>query len=484
MRPHLLPGDKVNHLTNHPRRSQKDRHDVLNDQRWIREYFQRFLADEFEAKGLNYATTHYLNGGLADPVKKILGEQILSHTFKENDLNFLLEHFEATQVRSRLPDEEDQDWLHQPTNLNRQAKLRVAERAAQEKAQETEEREELRRQLFNMFFKMKEIVQNLNDSDPNDPEPAKKREEAQLRIVEALRRYLLPKPRKGAPKDEPSQAKAKVKAVRDYMGLRSDELKEVIYEDVFFEENMTKNKNDVVMKKLTERLEPHNYEKLKQIGGQKAKQFMRLIMTRQLMMKEERDRVVLKRLQQKKLEEKEEEELMRIMNNYQKKEDKKFHKVHPAHQVAVVPKLPAGNSGLTGRELSALLNQTVSSFNEGSLTLREGRKAGTTVLSSALTLDAYSRQPTKPVQRTEKLTRFDGDKKFAVQPTALKVAEQPSEESRGAVQRAGNRSSGKKPRFKKRSVTDTRNELLREHEENLRRAKAVLVFGGKEAVAM
>ena len=327
MRPHLLLGDKVNHLTNHPRQLQNLRHDVVNDQRWIREYFERFLSDEFEAKGLNYATTHYMNGGNADPVKKIVDRQVLSHTFKENDLNFLLEHFESLQLRSRVPDEEDQEWLHEPGQLNMQARRRVARRAAQDKAQEEEEREELRRQLFNMFFKMKEVVQNLNDSDPDDPEPARKREEAHLKIVEALRKYLLPKPRRGGPKDEPAQSKAKTKAVRDYLSIRSDELKEVIYEDVFFEENMNKNKNDSVMRKLTERLEPANYEKLKRIGGQQAKQFMRVIMTRQLMMKEERDRVILKRLQQKQLEEKEEEELRRIMNNYQKKEDKKFRKV-------------------------------------------------------------------------------------------------------------------------------------------------------------
>lgn len=150
----------------------------------------------------------------------------------------------------------------------------------------------------------------------------------------------------------------------------------------------------------------------------------------------------------------------------------------------MVPALPTGNSGLAGKELSALLNQTMNSFNEASLTMREGKRGGTTVASNALTLDNYSRQAPKPPQRVEKIVRFDGEKKFTSQATALVVAEPPSEESRAQLQQAGKQKAGGKGRFKKRSVADNRNDLLREHEENLRRAKAILAFGGKEAVAM
>lgn len=324
MRVHLTRTDKVNHLTNHPKPLVTAEHDVVNDQRMIREYLERFIADELESKGLNYTSCHYMNGSKADPVVRLLQENILSSTYKEGDKNFLIDFFDRDQIRSHV--EEAEYYGDEHMQLNKAAKERVAKkRKIQQKLQENE-REELKRQLYNMYFKMKELVKNLNDTHPTDPSDFS--DEKKLEIVDAMRKHLIPRhTRKGAPKDEPGNSKQKCKSVREYLMVRSDEMKEVIYEDIFFEENLNKNQNDEIMKQLTEKLEPENYEKFKKIGGNKTKEFMRLLMTRQLMMKEERDRVILRRLQQKKLEEKEEEELRRIMNNYQKKEDKKMKKV-------------------------------------------------------------------------------------------------------------------------------------------------------------
>jgi hypothetical protein len=324
IRVHLTSTDKVNHLTNHPKPLLTQEHDVVNDQRMIREYLERFIADELESKGLNYTSSHYMNGSKEDPVQRIVAENILSWTFKEGDKNFLIDFFERDQIRSKVDEKEYfGDELRQ---LNKTAKERVEKRKKLQVKLEEEEREDLKRHLYNMYFKMKEIVKNLNDTNPTDPSEFS--DEKKLEIVDALRKHLIPRhTKKGAPKDEPGTSKNKCKSVREYMMVRSDELKDVIYEDIFFEENLNKNQNDEIMKQLTEKLEPANYEKFKKIGGNKTKEFMRLLMTRQLMMKESRDRVILRRLQQKKLEEKEEEELRRIMNNYQKKEDKKMKKV-------------------------------------------------------------------------------------------------------------------------------------------------------------
>lgn len=324
VRVHLAATDKVNHLTNHPTPLRTELHTVSNDQRLVHEYLARFLADELEAKGLNYSTSHYLNATNEDPVKKVTAENILAHTFKEGNDNFLVDYFKKDQIRSKVDQKETFD--EETRELNRAAKERVAIRKKQQAEMDKNEREELKRQLFNMYFKMKEIVKNLNDDNPVDPSEFS--EEKKLEIVDALRKHLLPRPtRKREIKEEPGNSKQKCKSVREYMMVRSDELKEIIYEDIFFEENLNKNQNDEIMKQLASKLEPENYENFKKIGGSKTKDFMRLLITRQLMMKEERDRVIMKRLQQKKLEEKEEEELRRILNNYQKKEDKKMKKV-------------------------------------------------------------------------------------------------------------------------------------------------------------
>ena len=255
---------------------------------------------------------------------KLASENILSHTFKEGQTNFLIDFFKSDQIRSKV--DHGEYYGDESEHLNRAAKERVAVRRKIQAELDKNEREELKRQLYNMYFKMKEVVKNLNDDHPTDPSEFS--EEKKLEIVDALRKHLLPRPtRKNLPKDEPGNSKNKCKSVREYMMVRSDELKEIIYEDIFFEENLNKNQNDEIMKQLASKLEPENYEKFKKIGGNRTKDFMRLLITRQLMMKEERDRVIMKRLQQKKLEEKEEEELRRILNNYQKKEDKKLKKV-------------------------------------------------------------------------------------------------------------------------------------------------------------
>lgn len=324
MRVHLNSTDKVNHLTNHPLHLQTNRHHVVNDQGAIHEYLERFLADELEAKGLNFATTHYLNASGDDPVQRLAAERLLAHSFREGTSNFLIDHFCSEQTRSKVDPRER--FADDDRELNRMAKERVAVRRQQQADLDKIEREELKRQLYNMYFKMKEVVKNLNDDNPTDPFEFS--EEKKLEIVDAMRKHLLPRPtRKKEAKDEPSAARLKCKSVREYMMVRSDELKEVIYEDIFFEENVNKNQNDDIMKQLAAKLEPENYEQFKKIGGKKTKEFMRLLITRQLMMKEERDRVIMKRLLQKKLEEKEEEELRRILNNYQRKEDKKLKKV-------------------------------------------------------------------------------------------------------------------------------------------------------------
>ena len=320
----LLSSDKINHQSNHPFYLQTSNHDTINDKRVIIDNLQRYLSDECESKGLNYATSHYMNENI-NSMQNIIDNNVLSHTFKEGQSNFLLQYFEDDQIRNMLTEEIVQEWLIEELDLNKHAKDRVAARQRENKIKEDDEREELKRHLYNMFFRMKELVQKLNDSDHSNQPPMT--DEKRIDIIESLRKYLIPRTRKGISKDDPSTSKLKVKTVREYLMIRSDELKEIIYEDVFFEENMNKNKNDEIMKKLTQKLEPENYEKLKSKGGEKTNQFMRLIMTRALMMKEERDRVILKRLQEKKLEEKEEEELRRIMNNYQKKEDKKYKKV-------------------------------------------------------------------------------------------------------------------------------------------------------------
>jgi hypothetical protein len=332
MRVHLATTDKVNHMTNHPKPLKTLEHDVMNDQRLIRQCLDRYLADELEAKGLNYTTSHYLNGTTADPVQRLAQENIVSHTFKEGDMNYLIDFFAEDQIRSRVDHAAEEgkyidDGLK---GLHLASKERVEKRRKIQEELDKNEREDLKRQLFQMYFRMKEIVKNLNDSNTEDPSNFS--EEKKIEIVEALRKYLTSTTatatKRSNIKEDPSQARLKVKSVRDYMMLRSDELKDVIYEEVFFEENYKKNENDEIMKKLISKLEPENYEKFKQIGGSKTKEFMRLLITRQLMMKEERDRVIMKRLMQKKLQEKEEEELRRILNNYQKKEDKSRKRVN------------------------------------------------------------------------------------------------------------------------------------------------------------
>ena len=326
MRVHLSKTDKVNHLTNHPKPLQVEP-EVVNDQRLIRQCLERYLAEELEAKGLNYTTSHYLNATNDDPVQRLVEEHILEHTFKEGDQNYLIDFFRNDQIRSRPVDVEYvDDGL---SGLHLASKERVERRRKLQDELDKNEREDLRRQLFNMYFKMKEIVKNLNDSSPEDP--ANFSDEKKIEIVEGLRKYLLPKNKKQALKEDPSQARLKSKSVRDYLMVRSDELKDIIYEEVFFEENYKKNEKDEIMQKLTAKLEPENYEKFKAIGGAKTKEFMRLLITRQLMMKEERDRVIMKRLMDKKLQEKEEEQLRRIMHNYQKKEDKSRKRVDSYH---------------------------------------------------------------------------------------------------------------------------------------------------------
>jgi hypothetical protein len=322
-RVHITQTDKINHLTTHPKYLQKEASQIENDQTTLRNYVQRFLEDELSDKGLNYATSHYLNGSERDPIGYLESKKVLSHTFTEGNLNFLIDYFEKDQIRSRVevdyPDcvreIKDEDLL-----LNRFAKKRVNQKRAVQKALAADEREELRKQLYNMFFRMKEVVRNLNDENPQEGERIS--EEQRLQKEEGIKKFLLPRRQKPG-KEDPNTAKSRNKAFREYFQVKSDELKDVIYEDIFFEENMNKNQNDEIMKKLTERLGEKSYEDYKRIGGDKTKQFLRLLMVRELMMKEERDQVIAKRLEEQKRIEEEEEEVKRILKNYQIEDDKK-----------------------------------------------------------------------------------------------------------------------------------------------------------------
>jgi hypothetical protein len=185
----------------------------------------------------------------------------------------------------------DEDLL-----LNRFAKKRVNQKqSGSEGPWLRDEREELRKQLYNMFFRMKEVVRNLNDENPHEAERILPRNKAAGR-KRPSRSSCFPGGRSQAKRTR-IPPKARNKAFREYFQVKSDELKDVIYEDIFFEENMNKNQNDEIMKKLTERLSEKSYEDYKRIGGDKTKQFLRLLMVRELMMKEERDQVIAKRLE-------------------------------------------------------------------------------------------------------------------------------------------------------------------------------------------
>lgn len=494
MRVHLTATDKVNHLTNHPRPLQTDRHELVSDQRWLKELFEEFLANELNEKGLNYATSHYLNGSETDPVRRLMKEAVLQHSFKDGEKNFLGNFYPDRFKRSTVLEGADEEFVPDEKRvLNQKAKERVAKRRQIQAKLDAEEREELRRQLFNMYFKMKEIVQNLNDSNPEDPSLFS--EEKKLAIVDGLRKHLLPKAqRKGGPKDEPINSLQKCQAVRDYLMVRSDELKEEIYEDVFFEENLNKNQNDKIMAQLGERLEPKNYEKFKSIGGNKAKEFMRLLITRQLMMKEERDRVILKRLQAKKLEENEEEELRRILNNYQKKEDKSKKKVSVVPKLVEKPHSKADSSAVYSRAGDSALDQISLLGALGGPVPTSKRSF--TAASSRTNLD-LGKPNNLPKKRVETLVRFDvpGADKKQDEPssTVVRIKEEPTvfaiptkEEERST----GTRGVGGGGRFKKKEFVDLRNDVVRAHEGSLKTALAIQALTGtsvlppREAVAL
>jgi hypothetical protein len=74
-RVHITQTDKINHLTTHPKYLQKEASLIENDQTTLRNYIQRFLQDELSDKGLNYATSHYLNGSEQRPDIGYLEEQ-------------------------------------------------------------------------------------------------------------------------------------------------------------------------------------------------------------------------------------------------------------------------------------------------------------------------------------------------------------------------------------------------------------------------
>lgn len=496
MRVHLSATDKVNHLTNHPRPKQTDRHDLVNDQRWLKELFEEFLANELNDKGLNYATSHYLNGSESDPVRQLMKEAVLQHTFRDGGKNFLGNFYPDRFKRSTVPEDADEEFSPDEKRvLNQKAIERVEKRRQMQAKLDTEEREELRRQMFNMFFRMKEIVQNLNDSNPEDPSLFS--EEKKLAIVDALRKHLLPKTqRKGGPKDEPLNSVQKCQAVRDYMMVRSDELKEEIYEDVFFEENLNRNQNDEIMAQLNQRLEPKNYDKFKRVGGTKAKQFMRLLVTRQLMMKEERDRVILKRLQEKKLEENEEEELRRILNNYQKKEDKSKKKISVVPKLVEKPHSKADSSAVISRAGDSAFDQMSLLGALGGPASQSRRPL--TVGSSRTNLD-MGKQNNQPKKKVETLIRFDVPQtdKRNEEPssTVVRIKEEPQvfnipnkDDEKSFV--SGKGVSGAKGRFKKKEFVDLRNDTVKQHEDSLKTAlriqqlTGVAVVPHREAVAL
>lgn len=80
--------------------------------------------------------------------------------------------------------------------------------------------------------------------------------------------------------------------IKKYLDYKSNIQKEVVYDDVLFEEKFSKNEHDQALSKLKERMSEESIAKMKKIGGKKAKQFLRLVMVRELMMQNERNIVV------------------------------------------------------------------------------------------------------------------------------------------------------------------------------------------------
>ena len=123
-----------------------------------------------------------------------------------------------------------------------------------------------------------------------------------------------------------------------------------------------------------------------------------------------------------------------------------------------------------------MLSQTFNnSINEGSLTLRDGVRRGTTVMSSALTLDSVPKAP-KEKLRVESIQKFDGNKKMNAPVGVQKIIES-SDESKSKVAIMENLKS--KGRFRRRTVVDNRNDLIKEHEKNMNAAKSILCIANK-----
>jgi hypothetical protein len=140
-------------------------------------------------------------------------------------------------------------------------------------------------------------------------------------------------------------------------------------------------------------------------------------------------------------------------------------------KIAVVPRLPE-QSGHSKDNLSSIFSQVVNSYYDQTSFMGGGRDKKTTG-SSVTNLDMQ--RQTGPKKKLETIQYFDtAEKKTEEQPARSVVRIKEKTEVFNVPADEPSRKSSSRGRFRKKEYVDHRNDLVKQHEENLRKANSIL----------
>jgi len=317
---HLVNGTRINHMSNHPGVYKRN---ISNQTSRIPHLFEGTLH-----RGNTDPYSSLRLGDTFEVTKCSLHHNCSSCVeLKPNEMHPFVELSGVDKPFGRLttsiPYTLDQakikasDGGHIPANLppdmelNRYAKERAKLR--HRKAVELEKKvwDDLQKELFNLFFHMKKATKNLVAEKPQEFKDLTDSEKEE--IISDIQQFLKPNHFSKIKTEDINIDLQRNQKLRKYLEFRSNLLKDIVYEEVFFEERMDENKDDSVMQSLNKRLESKHIQNMRKTGGSKARQFIRFLLVKELMMKNERNMAVQKRLENELMNQEIDQEIREIL---------------------------------------------------------------------------------------------------------------------------------------------------------------------------